>query len=204
MSQPSALAIREFLRQSAERDPWTGKDVEKGLGVNAATAKTVLATLQISGYIEAAGTGKYRITDAGKAMAKVKAGRPVKRATAQQKLDEFMDRLRAVNTDPHYLYKVEKAVLFGPFLTNKEREQIKDVDIAIQLAPKIKNKTRLEDQVRSRVEGAKATGKKFKSYAAESHYGETEVREFLKSRSQAIALYEMGDWVLQQPHKDLV
>ena len=56
--------------------------------------------------------------------------RPITRKTAQSALAQFMERLRALNANAEYLYRVESALLFGSMLT--ETERLGDVDIAVK------------------------------------------------------------------------
>src|SRR4030081_2287460 len=176
-----ALAIREFLRQSAETPGWTVKDLESLLAIKEADAKQVLATLQMAGYIEPVpgSKTKWRNTQEGNSVAKVSAAKSIKRTTAEKKLKEFIARVKQINDDNAFLYRVDKAVLFGPYLAGEERS--KDIDIAISITPKERKKEKLESLVKDKVEALQAEGKHFQSFAARRHYGETEGRNFLKS-----------------------
>jgi hypothetical protein len=53
-----------------------------------------------------------------------------------------LDRIRRVNGDPHFLYRIDKAVLFGLYITGSE-DRLKGLDLAIQLAPKEQDPARL-------------------------------------------------------------
>ncbi|HYI92911.1 MAG TPA: hypothetical protein VEX68_05165 [Bryobacteraceae bacterium] len=197
-SEVSASAIRGFLQQSAEMQSWTVDDLSKTLSIDKAAAKSVLATMQMVGYIEPSGS-RYRNTEAGNAIAKVSKAKPIKKATAEKALEEFKKRARDVNLETAYLYAVEKIVLFGPFLEGADK--IKDVDVAVELSPKERNKAKLEERVTKQVEEAEAGGKRFKSFADRRAWGKNKVLEYLKGKSRSLALYTLNEDILTRPHK---
>ena len=196
-----AAAVRNFLKQSGELPDWDEKFLAASLGAGASDAAQVLAAMQMAGYIEPAGRKKWRNTKEGNAMAGVSQAKPIKRATAEQKLEEFMQRVAEVKRDTHYLFKVERAVLFGSFL--RDEPMVKDLDIAVKLAPKEKRKDKHERLMNERAAEAVKSGKKFSSWQEQQRWGEQEVLNFLKSKARSVTLYEFGDWVLAQPHRDL-
>ncbi len=200
----SSVAAREFLLQSAELPCWNRDDVADVLGVDAATAEQAIAAFEMSGYIERAPGRRHawRNTAAGNSMAGVPRSAPVKRETAQKNLDALVGRIAEVNRDPRFIYRVDRAVLFGPFL-NANAGTVKNVDVAIELSPKEKDVARLEQALERHAADAENRGKRFKSYADRRNWGANEVREFLKSRTRSIALYDLADWVLKRPHRAL-
>jgi hypothetical protein len=157
--------------RAAELEGWDIAHVREMLGVNAGTAAEVVSALELAGYIEGAGNGRWRNTAEGNRVAGVSSAPPIKRATLQKNLDAFLGRIREVNSGARFPFRVEEAVLFGPFLTGKA-DRVKNVDVAVRLAPK-------------------------QAGAA----GDKQVRAFLKGRSRSIALFPLEDWVLRQPHR---
>lgn len=82
-----------------------------------------LATeLEAQGYTEQAPERNQKQywcnTIKANAPANASAARPVKRATADKALAQFMERVKQVNHDPCFLYRVVKVVLFGSYLTD--------------------------------------------------------------------------------------
>lgn len=57
--------------------------------------------------------------------------KPLRRETAERLLSELLDRITALNSDPRFLARVQKAVVFGSY--NGETERIGDLDVAVQL-----------------------------------------------------------------------
>lgn len=144
--------------------------------------------MQMSGYIEAAGT-KFRNTEAGNAVAKVSKAKPVKRATAEKALEEFLTRVRTVNLETGYLYAVERVAIFGPYFEGAEK--IRHVDIAVELAPKERNNAKLEEREKKQVEEAERQGKRFKGYADRRAWGQNKVLEYLKGKSRTLVLHSL-------------
>jgi hypothetical protein len=166
-------AIRSFLVQAAELPSWTADYLRKILAVDAAAANQVLLALEASGYIEPmpGKRGSWRNTEAGNRMAGVSRAKPILRKTLDESLEALRDRICRVNHDPRFLYRVEKAVLFGPYLTDKQ-DRLKGLDVAIQFAPKEQDPARLEQLVQERAAEAERAGTHFKSYADRMRYGE--------------------------------
>jgi hypothetical protein len=197
----SANAVRDFLLQAAELANWKPAYVQKTLGVDGRTATTVLNTLAMAGYVERDTTaqGAWRNTAAGNAMAGVSKARPIKRQTAERNIEEFLARVRDVNLESQFLYSVQRAAIFGPYLL--KADTVKNVDIGVELVPKTADRKKLEERVKADADRAEAEGKRFKSYAAKRAWGQDKVWQHLKGRTRALSVVPMTDTVLAQPHR---
>ena len=197
----SADAARDFLKQAAELGEWTESHAAKTLGAGAKTVHEALLALAGVGYIEKVKgkRGTWKNTSAGNELAGVSAARKIRRDTAEKQLAGFLERAEQVNRDPHFLYRVKRAYLFGPYLAGEEH--LADLDLAVELEPKQRNDAAHERLVTKRAEQAEAQGKRFASFKKKMQYGETEVLEFLKSRSRTLSIGTIAPWVLKQPHK---
>jgi hypothetical protein len=204
MGPDSARAVRDFLLQAAELGNWTSRDAAKFLSLPAKDLKQALATLESVGYIERVRGAKdtWQNTSSGNTVAGVSTAKPIKRETAADKLEEFVERAHKVNDDRRYLYRVARAVVYGPYLTDTAK--LKNIDIAVDLQPKEKNKNRHEQRMKERADEAAAGGKHFASFAKRRDWGRQEVLDMLKGRSRAIAIRDLTGWILGQPHKDLL
>jgi hypothetical protein len=198
ISSISAAAVRGFLQQSAEYDSWSAGDLAKALGIENAQAKIAIAAMQMSGYIESTGTS-FRNTEAGNAVAKVSKAKPIKKATAEKALQEFLERVRTVNLESGYLYAVERAVLFGPYLEGAEK--IKDVDITVELAAKERNLAKLEAREKKQGDEAEANGKRFKSFVDRRAWSRNKVLAYLKGNSRSLAVHNLSPDILTRTHK---
>ena len=140
----------------------------------------------------------YRTTLEGNSLGLASAAKPLKRSTAERKLSEFMERVKRINSDDSYLYKVKKVVVFGSYLSDRER--INDIDVAVELSQKYDP----DEQIRlneERVRKAQENGKHFSTFIDQLFYSELEVMSFLKSKSRAISLHRTSDPILKQVKK---
>ncbi len=194
----SAGAVREFLLEAAEVESWDLAYVAKALAIDRAAAAQVVQALEASGYVERAGKG-WRNTAAGNAVAGVSKARPIKRETIRKSLDALVARVKELNAREDLLYRITKVVLYGPYLTTKQ-ELLKNADVAVELMPKIADRERLE---RLGAERARESGRRFASHAARAAWPRAEVLQLLRGPSRAIAVRELGEGVLERPHKVL-
>jgi predicted nucleotidyltransferase len=123
----------------------------------------------------------------GNTLAMATAAKPVTRAKADQVFAEFMLRVRQVNEDPYYLFKVTRVVLFGSYI--RDTETVNDIDIAVQLAPKIKNRKRREKLYALRRQESK---RNFGTQVAYLGWPMQEVWLFLKSKSHVLNLHDFA------------
>ena len=195
-------AVRGFLLQAAESPNWTQAYAASALGVDTKAVPGVLAALSMVGYIETdpEDPKRWRTTEAGNTIAGVSKAKPVARKTVDRSLQQVLDRIREVNVEKQYLYAVDKAVVFGPYLSGLDK--VKNVDVALDLRPKVTNLKKLQDAVKADAERAEQEeGKRFKSYADRRAWGQNKVRNYLKGRVRTVALYDLTEKILAQPHE---
>ena len=165
-----------------------------------------MKALLSAGYVEvdpsSGDESAWHVTIKGHALANAKATRPIKRETAERILAEFMQRVRHVASSPDFLYKVEKVVLFGSYLTPKQT--IGDIDLAVGYARKISNSDEFERLAKEKVEQAYRNGKEFRSFSEEIWWPEREVRLYLKNRSKAISFCSIHDPILEQADQKVI
>ena len=106
----------------------------------------------------------------------------------KQSLSEFLERVKEVNEDDYFLFRVNKVVLFGSYLSSNE--SVNDIDIAIELVCKITDHETFEDLARIRVEQALQKGRTFRDSIEQIFWPQTEVRRYLKARSRVISLHD--------------
>ena len=193
-----AMRVRDFLHRTRDAY-WTCETVANRLKLSDARAQALVSELLRLGYIETSDIweGKhYHITLAGSTFALASAARPLTRQTAERKLDEFLDRVRAVNAGTTFAFRVRRALVFGSYLTDQER--IDDIDIAIELAPRENDPEKRKAANEARIRAAHKAGRHFSNVINECMWPTEEVYLFLKSRSSAILLYYMDHEILQQ------
>lgn len=194
--QPAA-AIRTFLRRS-HGDAWDLPYAAKRLREDRATAREIVVELAARGYIERSTLfveGEYwKNTIHGNAFAGATAAKPLLRVSADKRLKEFLDRVQEVRRNSYYLYKVRRVILFGSYLTSKDR--INDIDLCVSLAVKEKDKDKQDRLREQRVEETLRRGKVFKSFLDRLTWPEAEVLKFLKAKSRSISLHTESDMPL--------
>jgi hypothetical protein len=193
-----AKQIRKLLRQS--RLSLSLDEATKVLGLNERSTLKLLNELEKQGFVEknafAPDPNKnWENTAKGGALSNALFTAPVSRRAAEQKLSEFMDRVREVNEAGRFLYLVRKVVLFGSFLT--ESSTVGDLDIAIELVPKEPDSRRHSELILAHAFAAAANGKRFQNFVYGLDYAAQEVRSYLKARSRIIQLTDCRDGVLK-------
>ena len=136
----------------------------------------------------------YALTDEGTRFAQASAAAPLKRATAERKLREFIARVEQINQSDEYAYRVARVVLFGSYLTDAER--VNDIDLAVEMVPRwdgfnvgIQHQ---KEQERVRL----APRHRTRNALAVKQWPWLEVLLFLKARDRAFSFHDMRDSIL--------
>jgi predicted nucleotidyltransferase len=185
------IKLRDFLRKSGQSVKWREEYISSSLHLHGKQTLELLAELENRGYIEKDefydGQQYWHNTIRGNALGGASAAKPYKRTTAEKALGEFMGRVQKVNSDPYYLYKVTRVVVFGSYLTGAP--EVSDVDLALDITPKEKDLAIRSRQLAKRREDAEKSGKRFNNIAEWAGAAELEIWSFLKSRSRIISLH---------------
>jgi predicted nucleotidyltransferase len=198
------LKVRDLLRRVNNTDEWEADFVVNRLKISPKKANRLIIELNRRGYIEPIRIYRqkqfYRKTLKGSTLGLASAAKPVTRKTANRIFSEFMDRVSQVNSDPSFLVKVKKILVFGSYLTDALR--INDIDVAVELTwkenhPLVLNKDRAQLALNlSNI--AENKGKKFSSFIDRLEWPEHEVRLFLKSRSRTLSIHSIHDEILNR------
>ncbi len=196
------LKVRDFLRRVSNTDEWEDDFVVYHLKISLKKANRLINELNRKGYIEPVRIVRkkqfYRNTIKGSALGLATAAKPITRKTANKIFSEFMDRVRQVNSDPSFLVKVKKVLVFGSYLTDAPR--INDIDVAVEFTWKENHPMVLsKDKGQLALDHssiAEKKGKTFNSFIDRLGWPEQEVRLFLKSRSRALSIHPIDDEIL--------
>jgi predicted nucleotidyltransferase len=133
------------------------------------------------------------------------AAKPVTRATAEKVLREFLARVERVNRDARFLGRVNRAVLFGSIL-REDVDRLSDLDLAVEVLPKIANRERLEARNLRRIESLARADHVFCHIFDIHLHWRRKVFRFLKSRSRVISLadYTVEKSFMNVPHRMLL
>jgi hypothetical protein len=99
------LAVRKMLRFLRGWDQWKVADLEAVAALAPGTGDALVKALRTEGLIEASARGAWSVTQAGRTFSAASAAKPVTKATAENALAEFLDRVEQVNRDPYFLGK---------------------------------------------------------------------------------------------------
>ena len=99
------------------------------------------------------------------------------------------------------MYKITKVIIFGSYLSNKQR--INDIDLAVRILPKYDNDEQLIRNEERRDE-TENNGRYFSNYIDRLFFPENEVLKYLKNRSRAISLHKDSDGILEKIEQKVI
>ena len=201
-----ALLVRDCLWTLRARISWDLATLEMAAALQPGTGKALVRALSAAGLVRSVGRGWWEITAEGQRLSSATAARPVTRATAEKALREFLRRVERVNRDGQFLGRVNRVVLFGSML-REEIDRVSDVDLAVEVLPKITDHEELAAKNRRRVERLLSAGHRFRNILDMHFYWYREVFRFLKSGSRVISLADYAaekSLIMNVPHRMLL
>lgn len=189
----SALEVRDFLRRYRLTNFYI-EAAEDDLVLSPRTATIFMNKLKELEFIEELDRDKedgrriFRLTIKGQALANASAAKPIHRKTAERLLKQFLDRVQRVNSTQEYVYRVERVVLFGSMLGDADR--LGDVDVAVQLEPKVDEDTAFQEWSMARRCAAEAKGRNFRGVFDWAMWPTHEIFLQLKARSRGLSLHD--------------
>ena len=200
------LKVRKLLRHVDNEMEWGKNFVVSLLEISPKKANTLLQELERKGYIKPSRIldrqQLWRKTLKGSTLGLASAAKPVNRKTADRIFSEFIDSVKRVNTDSYFLYKVNKVIVFGSYLTHAQK--LNDLDIAAELTAKEKNLKLRVELFQQRSLEAERDGRNFDTFIDRLCWPETEVKLFLKSRSRTISLHSISDQIIDRVDHKIV
>lgn len=197
------LRIRDLFKAQKS---FCAESIEWRMKVDSTEAQRLLRKLQALGYLEPEPATKtyssnndqwFDLTQAGRTLALARAVPPMSRAKAERLFQEFMERVHEVNTNPMYLNKVTRVVVFGSYL-RPEVTELNDLDLVVETRFKItdtETRHKAEDACRR---SAQAMGRTFSNYSAYLYWPDTMVKLFLRSKSKYLSFHSPHDSILEQ------
>ncbi|MCD7929960.1 MAG: nucleotidyltransferase domain-containing protein [Tannerellaceae bacterium] len=113
-------------------------------------------------------------------------------------MNEFLERVRAINADDNLAHYINKVYLFGSFL-DKERNDYGDIDLGIEIKPK--NYKDDDEYEKKCLEIADQSGRHFSSYLDRVFYAENLIFKKLKNRNQYLSFHTLQDKVFEVTEK---
>ncbi len=196
------LEVRKLLKAVDNESDWDKNFVTSLLKLSLQKANRLLHELERRGYVERSIIIEreqfWRKTIKGSTLGLASAAKPVTRKTADRVFSEFMERVRQVDSEPRFLKKVRKVVVFGSYLGDSPK--LNDIDIAVELEwkedhPWFVGKERSQAVLDYAYE-AQMKGRYFKTFLDRLTWPEDEVKLYLKKRSRTISLHSTSDMIL--------
>ena len=188
-----AFEIRKLLRDGHYL---VAEQAARVLSVSERRAEEIMHALEREGFLQPHdrsfcqpldGTkGVWEVTLKGSALRIAKAGKPIKRSTAERLVAEFLDRVEKANRQHYYAYRITRVLVFGSYLS--DRPDLGDIDLGVELTPKWPKEGSYEALTRPRIEAAIEAGRRFRSSMDYFGWPRTEIALFLKNRSRALSL----------------
>ncbi len=196
------LEVRKLLKYVDNESDWGNNYVTRILELSPQKANRLLLELERRGYIERGVIFKrdqlWRKTLKGSTLGLASAAKSVTRETADRVFSEFLERVKQVNSDPCFLMKVKKAVVFGSYLGDSAR--LNDIDIAVELDwkedhPRLLGREKAQ-AVLDYAQEAQKKGRRFGTFTDQLAWPEDEVKLYLKSRSRTLSIHSVSDEIL--------
>jgi hypothetical protein len=193
------LEVRRLLRRA---DGFLSIDFAcQVLDVDARTTISLIHELESSGYIEKdpGERGWWRTTVKGSALTMASAALPLRRATADKLLLQFLARVEELRDDHQWCYVVDRAVLFGSYLSTKAT--LGDVDIGVALRRRHQDAEAHKSAEEHRRKIATDAGRQFINFSARLYWPRTEVGLFLKAKRLSLHEIEVDASIIEAgPH----
>lgn len=123
-------------------------------------------------------------------MQKLKLEKPHKtnttysRETAKRVLENVVQRIKEVNENKEFIYKITKAVLFGSYI-NSTKDKVGDLDIAVYVDLKDKSIPEVEQNI------ARARNSyNYIPFILKFIYGKEEVFKYIKNKKRVLELHD--------------
>jgi hypothetical protein len=182
--------IRTLFRRAGLVGALTAGFVRDTLHVSEPKAGALLRALVKTGFLKREKSGCWHLTTAGIRLRGSTAARPLLRRTAERLLNELLQCIAALNEDPRFLARVEKAIVFGSYLSGGDR--LGDVDVAVHLVPRSVDLKKHREANDRRVAEEEQKGRRFRSFLDQTFWWEQEGMLFLRNRRRGLSLQHYG------------
>jgi predicted nucleotidyltransferase len=140
---------------------------------------------------------RYELTDDGREFRRATAAKPVHRKKADEAIKGLMERVRIVNEDDFFLYRVTAVVLYGSYVRGAERPS--DVDLAIDVKRKINDVKKFHEACWKHLNDS---GRECRRIGYEFDFPRDEVFVFLRQRKRTLSLHTLHDFIGMEKHEN--
>ena len=179
--------VRAFFRHLASwhQHSFDLPGLQRQFALDKESAQVLASALKNQGYIEASGKGAYKFSVKGEALVRACAAGSISRKTAERALAGLLERAEQYNSDKNKILTIEAIVIFGSFLSSKEK--LGDLDIAVKCRDRKLN----DDRAATALAYAERSGRRFSNFVECICWPNTEVCQILKARKRTIVIQ---DW----------
>jgi predicted nucleotidyltransferase len=191
-----AFEARRFFRhvKAWHANAFGKRWMMKYLKLHDRKATEVIRSLIREGYVVRSGKRDdetaFEFTDLGASLVRASGAKKITRTTAEEALQAFMARVKAVNETPRFLYTVNAVVVFGSYLKNVG--ELGDLDLAVQLKSRIAD---AEQRVTKELEHAGSSGRSFSRFIDQLTWAHDEVMLALKARKRTISVQPWSSFI---------
>jgi predicted nucleotidyltransferase len=139
----------------------------------------------------------YKLTELGHELCNATAATPVHRKNADEALQGFMERVRTINNDDRFLYRITAVVLYGSYVRGADRPA--DVDLAIEVERKIDDFGKFHDACWKHFQDS---GRTYQRVGYELDFPRDAVFVFLKQRKRTLSLHSLYDFITMEKRED--
>jgi hypothetical protein len=199
-----AYAIRHLMRYVRLYDAISGEFAARILNIEKDESARLISRLSKLGFLtvtanvsgplkEEKGTKPvwYEITELGISLALASAAPRIKRRTADKIVEQFLIRVHQANKNGRYLYEITAVVAFGSYVS--DREDLGDIDLALQLTPREGDDNRFFKLCRAKIAEAYDQGRRFRNLTDEVCWPRNEIRRFLRARKRSLSLPDLQE-----------
>lgn len=132
----------------------------------------------------------YKLTERGHELTRATAAKPVHRKSGEEAMHGLLERVRIVNQEDRFLFRVTAVVLYGSYLRGAER--LADVDVAIEVERKIEDFEKHHEACWKLLEDR---GRACRRTGYELEFPRLEVFVFLKHGKRTLSLHPLHDFL---------
>jgi hypothetical protein len=179
--------IRALFRRAGLNSVVSLSFVRDELKLSRLKADRLVLALAKAGFLKEE-ADEWHLTEAGIRLRAATAAKPLYRSTADRLVEDLLKRIDALNKDVRFLAWVEKAVVFGSYLDDKDR--LGDVDVAIHLVRREPDHDKHIEANSRRVSQEVQRGRSFSNFVDELYWWNREAMLFLRNRKRGLSLHE--------------
>lgn len=184
--------VRAFFRHLASwhQHSFALSILKEYLSLDQDSAQSLANELENQGYIKSAEHGMYEFMEKAEDLVRASAAGIISRKTAEAALAGLLERVEHYNSDISKILIVESVVVFGSFLSTKDK--LGDLDVAVKHRDRNPDDP---DRVSTVLAYARSSGRHFGRFVDCICWPTVELHQILKARKRTIVIQEWGTFL---------